>query len=266
VIDPRLTEVAGTLIQNHVRSGHIPLIGIAGAQGSGKTTLVRALAASLGGVQLSLDDVYLDKAARQVLARDLHPLLAARGPPLTHDLGRLADTVAALRSAGPGAATALPAFDKRTDDQVPPDLLPTFIGRPAVILIDGWCLGALPQAGPDLTAPVNDLEREKDPDGRWRRLVNEALATDYARAFAAFDAIVFLAAPSFDVVLDWRCQQEAELMGLRPDALPEADRSRIAGFIQAFERITRSMLAGGVAAEAVVTLDAHRTVTTAPSG
>lgn len=262
MIDPRLEDLAGTLIANHARPGHTPLIGVAGAQGSGKTTLARSLAVALGGVQLSLDDVYRTRAERQTLARDLHPLLATRGPPLTHDLDLLAATIAALRAAGPDTQTPLPAFDKRADDRLPPDQWPVFTGRPSVILIDGWCLGARPQPDADLVESINDLEHEHDPDGRWRRLVNDALATDYARAFAAFDAILFLAAPSFDVVLDWRCQQEADLLGLTPDALPAADRARIAGFIQVFERITRSMLAGGVDAEVTVTLDAHRAVTT----
>jgi D-glycerate 3-kinase len=271
VIDPRLTQVGRDLVAKHIRplseeGGHVPLIGVAGAQGSGKTTLARALAVSVGGARLSLDDVYLTKADRQALARDLHPLLATRGPPLTHDLALLAATVAALRAAGPDTVTPLPAFDKRADDRAPPETWPVFTGRPSVILIDGWCLGALPQPDADLTEPVNMLERAQDPDRRWRRLVNDALKTGYAAAFAAFDAILFLAAPSFDVVLDWRCQQEAGLMGLASDLLPEIDRTRIAGFIQVFERITRSMLAAGIDADVIVTLDAHRTVTSVRAG
>ncbi len=271
MIDPRLTQVARDLVTAHSRpiseeGGHTPLIGIAGAQGSGKTTLARSLAADLGGLQMSLDDVYRTKAERQALARDIHPLLETRGPPLTHDLDLLAATVAALRAAGPDTTTPLPAFDKRADDRLPVDQWPVFTDRPSAILIDGWCLGARAQSDSGLAESINDLERDRDPDGRWRRLVNDALASDYARAFAAFDAIVFLAAPSFDIVLDWRCQQEAELLGLAPDALPAADRARIAAFIRVFERITRAMLAGEVDAAAVVTLDAHRTVTSIRQG
>ena len=266
MIDPRLTDVAGTLIAKHTRPGHIPLIGIAGAQGSGKTTLARRLATDLGGVQLSLDDVYRTHAERRTLARDLHPLLETRGPPLTHDLALLAATVASLRAAGPDTTTPLPAFDKRVDDRLPIAQWPAFIGRPSVILIDGWCLGAQAQDEASLAESINDLERDRDPDGRWRRLVNDALAGDYARAFATFDAILFVAAPSFDVVLDWRCQQEAELLGLAPDALPDTDRARIAGFIQAFERITRAMLAGDIDADVTVCLDANRTVTSLRQG
>jgi D-glycerate 3-kinase len=259
-------KVAGDLVARYSRPGHVPLIGIAGAQGSGKTTLARSLAASLGAVQMSLDDVYLTKAERQTLAHDVHPMLATRGPPLTHDPGLLAETVTALRASAPRTVTPLPAFDKRADDRLPRDRWPAVVGRPSAILIDGWCLGALPQPDADLIEPVNALERDRDPDGRWRRLVNDALKTGYARAFAAFDAILFLKAPSFDVVQDWRCQQEAGLMGLAPDALPDADRARIADFIQTFERITGSMLAGGIAVEAIVTLDENRAVTSSGTG
>ena len=263
--DPRLFAALEGLVARHARDGHVPLIGVAGAQGSGKTTLARAAAARLGAAQFSLDDVYLDRAARRALAETIHPLFATRGPPLTHDLGLMARTVAALRAAGPGARTLLPAFDKRADAPADAADRPVFAGRPNAILIDGWCLGATPQAEAALIAPVNALEREQDPDGVWRRWVNAALAGDYAAAFAAFDAILFLAAPTFEVVLDWRCEQEAGLLGTAPDALPAGDRARIADFILGFERLTRSMLAGGVRAAVVVALDRDRAVTSVRS-
>ena len=109
-----------------------------------------------------------------------------------------------------------------------------------------------------LAEPVNDLERDQDADGRWRALVNERVGDDYAAFAARMDAILFLKAPDFEVVLDWRCQQEADLLGVAPDALPGAERERLAGFIQYFERITRRMLSGGVRADVVVVLDRDR--------
>ena len=47
-------------------------------------------------------------------------------------------------------------------------------------------------------------------------------------------------------------------MGLDPGALPVAERERLAGFVQAFERVTRHMLAGGVRATVTAALDAGR--------
>lgn len=227
----------------------VPLIGIAGAQGSGKTTLAKALAARLGAAQVSLDDVYLTKAERAALARNVHPLLAVRGPPGTHDLARLSRMLASLRTAD---RTRLPAFDKLADDRVPG---PLFEGRPTAIVVDGWCLGATPQAAADLAAPVNALERDEDRDGRWRGWINDRLGGEYAALFASFDLVVHLAAPSFDTVLDWRCEQEAGLLG---GPLPVGRREELARFIQHFERITRHMLAGGCRADLTFLLDARR--------
>ena len=256
--DPRLIAAVETLIAQHARPGHVPLIAISGAQGSGKTTLARAVAARTGAVHLSLDDVYLTRVERDHLARTVHPLFATRGPPGTHDLALLNRVVDILSGAGPDDRTPLPAFDKLADDRLPPEAWPVFSGRPTAILLDGWCLGAAPQTAAALAEPVNGLERARDPDGRWRRAVNDQLAGPYRALFARFDALLFLRSPAFEVVLDWRCEQEAGLMGLAPADLPEAARARLAGFIGHFERITRSMIAGGVAADVVVDLDRDR--------
>jgi D-glycerate 3-kinase len=66
-------------------------LGLCGAQGSGKTTLVAALADELAAqglrvATLSLDDLYLPRTVRQELAVKAHPLFATRGVPGTHDV------------------------------------------------------------------------------------------------------------------------------------------------------------------------------------
>lgn len=98
------------------------VLGICGAQGSGKSTLARQLCKSLNtqgaaAATLSLDDVYLTRAERVTLAQTIHPLLATRVVPGTHDLG-LAEKVIA-QSALPGTVR-LPRFDKARDDRCPP--------------------------------------------------------------------------------------------------------------------------------------------------
>lgn len=258
--DPRLITAVARLIKASEGPGHVPLIGISGAQGSGKTTLARAAAEALGCAHLSLDDVYLTRAARERMAGEVHPLFATRGPPGTHDLALLTTTVTALRAAGPDQTTALPAFDKLADDRTPPSQWPAFRGRPRAILLDGWLIGATPQDKAALAAPVNALERDEDADGVWRRAANARLADGQAVLTTGLDAILFLKAPGFDVVLDWRCEQEAGLRGIEPSALDESDRARLARFIAHFERITRHMLAGGVRADTVVRLDRDRRV------
>ena len=235
-----------------------PLIAVVGAQGCGKTTLARAAAERFGAVQISIDDVYLTRTERAVLAREVHPLLVTRGPPGTHDLELLQQLIDALSVAGPEDETRIPDFDKRGDDRRPLADWRVFRGRPSAILIDAWCLGALPEEAAALIRPVNALEADEDPDGGWRRAVNGFVGGAYSDFIARFDAVLFLLAPGFEVVLDWRCQQEADLLGVTPADLPATERERLAGFIQYFERITRRMLDGGVRADVVVQLDRNR--------
>jgi len=257
MVDPRLIRAVDELIRRHARRGHVPLIAIAGAQGSGKSTLAAEAAEALSCATLSLDDVYLTKAERAHLATQVHPLFAVRGPPGAHDLGLLDQTLTRLHAARPGDRTPLPAFDKLADDRRPEADWPIFEGRPRAILLEGWCLGATPQDEAALAPSINDLERNADSDGLWRQAVNDGLFGPYARLFATFDALLFLKAPGFDRILDWRVEQEAGLTGA---PVSEARRAELARFIQAFERITRHMLAGGVRADLVAELDADRAV------
>ena len=238
----------------------VPVLIVAGCQGAGKTTLCQWVAHKWGGVQISIDDVYLTKAERERMARAVHPLFRVRGPPGTHDLGMLRERIEQLRLAGPETVTRLPTFDKRGDDRNPASQWRRFVGRPSVILIDAWCLGALPEGEAALSEPINRLERDQDPHGTWRRIINDRLAGDYARFVEAADGLLFLKAPGFEVVLNWRCQQEASLLGIAPQALPPAERERLVDFIAYFERPTRHMLSGGVQADLTIRLDAGRRV------
>jgi D-glycerate 3-kinase len=255
--NPELVDLVGRLIDNGPKD-RPPLIAVVGAQGCGKTTLARAAADRFGAVQISIDDVYLTRAGREAIALEVHPLFVTRGPPGTHDLGLLQQLIDALSAAGPDDETHIPDFDKRGDDRRPVTDWRIFRGRPSAILIDAWCLGALPEEAAALADPVNALEADDDPDGGWRRAVNGFVGGTYADFIARFDAVMFLRAPSFDVVLDWRCQQEADLLGVAPVDLPVAERDRLAGFIQYFERVTRRMLDGGITADVVVQLDRNR--------
>ncbi len=176
----------------------VPIVGIAGSQGSGKTTLMRQLADTDPSIAaFSLDDVYLPRAYRDLIAADVHPLFSTRGPPGTHNLMQLTETLDELQEAGPKSATILPGFDKVADNPMPEIQRPVFLGRPSLILLDGWCLGATPQADADLAAPVNDLEADEDAYGVWRREINANLAGAYQDTFARLDAILFLRRPQF---------------------------------------------------------------------
>lgn len=192
------------------------------------------------------------------MAARVHPLFATRGPPGTHDLGLLNRLLDRLQAAWADDLTPLPRFDKLGDDRTAEADWPVVKGRPRVIVLEGWCLGATPQAEADLVAPINGLEAQKDVGGEWRRAVNAALGQHYARLRARLDALIFVKAPGFDVVLDWRCEQEAGLRG--QDAVSPERRAALAVFIQHYQRLSRHMITGGVEADLIVALDRERGV------
>ena len=212
-------------------------VGLAGGQGAGKSTLARAIVGAcdyfdLRAVAMSIDDFYRTRAARQRLGRDVHPLLATRGPPGTHDVG-LCESV--LHALSPTGEVAVPVFDKGVDDRA--DRARRVAGPVDVALLEGWCVGARPQGAAALRAPVNALEAEADADGRWRRHVNAALGGAYARLFGGFDCLVFLRVPSLAAVRRWRLAQEAERP---PDR--RLDAGAVERFVAHYERLTHWML------------------------
>jgi len=234
------------------------VVGLCGAQGSGKSTLAGALKAWLEGeglsvAVLSIDDVYLPREARADLGVRVHPLLATRGPPGTHDVPLAEATLDAL--ARPGRV-ALPSFDKAVDTRRPEGEWPVVEGPVDVVIFEGWCVGARPQDPAALDPPINALERERDPDGVWRGFVNAALAGPYQSLFGRIGLYVLLAAPSFDAVLGWRIEQEHKLKARlaregRDPARAMSD-AEIATFISHYERLTRHILAEAPARADVV--------------
>jgi len=233
------------------------LFGLCGSQGSGKSTLARALAHQFPStVVLSLDDFYLTRVGRTQLARNIHPLLAVRGVPGTHDIGLACAVFAALDR---GEAVALPRFDKATDDRVDPALWRLAPEGADLVIFEGWCVGARPQPESALQEPVNQLERIRDPAAAWRRYVNAALAGPYQRLFSRIDRLALLRAPDWKQVYSWRSQQEQELR--RSGATGEGlmDEEEVRTFISYYERLTRYILDEMPArADLVLQLDAAR--------
>jgi D-glycerate 3-kinase len=214
------------------------VVGINGAQGSGKSTLCKFLERLLAerglrAVTLALDDLYLTRTERQELAKFDHPLFATRGVPGTHDVALGEAILEALLA---GRPATLPRFDKAADDRAAEG---TTIDPPVdVILFEGWCVGAVPQPAAALRQPVNRLEAEENPDGTWRREVNRRLATDYAELFGRIDQLVMLKVEGFEAVRANRLKQERKL-GAGPAVMDETALER---FLMHYERLTRWML------------------------
>ena len=215
------------------------MMGLCGAQGSGKSTVAAALARRLPDtVVLSLDDFYLTREQRKSLAAEVHPLFVTRGVPGTHDLRLALDTFAALDR---GQPVPLPKFDKAADDRVDPALWQPAPSRCRLIIFEGWCVGAIPQPAAALETPVNELERDRDAAMIWRRHANEALAA-YQQLFARIDTLVLLCAPDWETVLGWRIEQEHTLRRTRDDAVGIMDDAAVAAFVSHYERLTRHIL------------------------
>lgn len=244
------------------RTRQARVLGISGLQGTGKSTLaaqvaVRARAEGRQVSVLSLDDLYLTRHERQTLAQRVHPLLATRGPPGTHAVDWGVALLDALRA---GHAVTLPRFDKLADDRLPMTQGAAIDAGVDLVILEGWCVGAPAQDDAELAAPLNALEQHEDADGRWRRYCNQALREDYPALWQRIDCLWFLQPPGWDVVVDWRWQQEQALAAAqgRPVSL---DRAGVQRFVQHFERVSRQALRTlPDRADHVLRLDAARAV------
>ena len=236
-----------------------PIFAIAGLQGTGKSTLSGQIAdlaetEDRKVVSLSIDDFYLGHDARQKLGREVHPLCATRGVPGTHDVALACDV---LDSLADGRPTALPRFDKIADDREPESRWPT-VGHADLVILEGWFLKVPAEDDAAIAEPINALERNEDPDGTWRRWSNDALANDYPALWQRLPRLLFLQGPGFDIVPQWRWQQEQTLQAKHPDR-KAMSHAQVLRFVQFFERVSRqAMRTWPAIADRTIRLDAER--------
>lgn len=225
------------------------VIGVNGAQGSGKSTLCKLLQIVLEEgfakrvAAFSIDDIYLTHAERKKLAKEVQPLLITRGVPGTHDVDLGLRLLTDLRSLQAGQTVDIPVFDKAVDDRSPEEDFRQVTGPIDLVLFEGWCVGARPQQDLALSVPVNSLERLEDPDQIWRRYVNKQLENDYKRLFSEIDFLIMLKIPGMPSVMEWRSKQERKLAKTSPDGYKIMDTAALQRFIMHYERVTRAMLA-----------------------
>ncbi len=258
--------LATTLVAR-LHQGSPPLVvGINGAQGTGKSTLARfltkALEADYRVANLSIDDFYLDSRRRQILAKTVHPLLASRGVPGTHDVRLLNSLTSRLLEPDEAGLVQIPRFDKATDEPLPQEHWDLLNLPVDIVILEGWFVGAVPQQPGALTEPVNTLEQQEDSDGIWRSFVNQQLGK-YQAVFGVIDYLIQLKAPDFDCVYAWRSLQEKKLAeGAGPEGPGIMNEVELARFIQHFERLTRHCLSELPArADLVLHLDPRHTIT-----
>ena len=212
-------------------------IAIAGAQGSGKTTLAEVLTeqlvlAGVSAVACSLDDFYLTRAGRIELARSVHPLLITRGVPGTHDVRVMHANDRQRDAHADGDAEVRQRSRRPRRSQCVADGRRCRRGRSSKV-------GVSARGRSRLTTSLRRStisNATKIVDGRWRRYVNDALAR-YRSLFARFDRLVFLRVPDFDAVRRWRAEQELQRPRDRRMRAPQLRR-----FIAHYERLTLWML------------------------
>jgi len=241
--------LAASLVQQ-TEDHHSPrVIGINGAQGSGKTTLCTLLKVVIEEgfakrvAAFSIDDIYLTHAERKTLAKEIHPLLETRGVPGTHDVTLGLDLLAGLRELKSGQTMSIPLFDKAIDDRSAEENFRQVTGPIDLVLFEGWCVGVKAQREEALAIAVNSLERLEDPDQIWRSYVNKQLQKDYKELFNQIDFLVMLKIPGMTSVMEWRSKQESKLGRTSAQSGRKImNAAELQRFIMHYERLTRATL------------------------
>ena len=224
------------------------IIGLAGGQGSGKTTISSILSIilkkyfKLSVFIISIDDFYKTIKERKKLSKIKHPLLMTRGVPGTHDIDLMLNFFKKVKSKK-FKNINVPKFNKAVDDRCRKGLWHKLKLKPDVVIFEGWCVGARPQKISELKKPINTLEKVYDKDGKWRSYVNNQLKGKYKKLFKQLDGLLYLKAKNFNLLREWRLKQERKLK-LQTKIkrnLKIMSNDDITNFMQTYQRITQQM-------------------------
>lgn len=240
----------GAYVRKSIRTLRQPLfVGLAGIQGSGKSTqakVIKEYLSSQFGMTtciFSIDDFYRNQTERNLLSERIHPLLKTRGVPGTHHIDALHSVLDALKNGAPGSKVVIPQFDKSMDNPKAESDWQDQTLPIDIVVFEGWCVGASAQDDDKLVSPINTLERDEDPEGVFRKFVNQQLRDQYEPLWQRLDTIVWMQPSQFEMVYTWRKQQETR-MPLNPNqsSAKRMDESALKRFIMHYERISRHMM------------------------
>jgi len=228
---------------------HPLIVGISGGQGSGKTTFVEFLKKilefkyNLKCYSISIDDIYKTKRDRFLLSKRKHKLFFTRGVPGTHDTKYLINYFKNLEDLRAGKKIfTIPKFNKAIDDRLSKKHWYQFSNKCDIILFEGWCVGATDENNKSILGkPINNLEKVEDRQCLWRKLVNNHLKKDYKILYSFIDFMIYLKAPSFKKVLEWRTLQEKKLSKFKKEKNLIMNNSQLKRFVMFYERITQHM-------------------------
>ena len=224
------------------------IVGLAGGQGSGKTTISSILSLilkkyfKLKVFKISIDDFYKTKKQREILSKDKHSLLLTRGVPGTHDIKIMLDFFRKIKTKN-FKSLKLPKFNKANDDRYKKKHWYKLKSRPDVVIFEGWCVGAKPQSLRLLKKPINTIEKAYDKSLKWRRFVNLQLKTNYKKLYSQLDSLLYLKVKNFNLLKKWRIKQEEKLW-LKSKSrknLKIMNKKEVINFMQTYQRITEQM-------------------------
>ena len=223
-------------------------VGLAGGQGTGKTTISSIIKIilekyfKLKVFKISIDDFYKTRKERIALSKKVHPMLLTRGVPGTHDISMMLDFFKKSK-ARKFKNMKLPNFNKAIDDRFPKNKWNTINKRPDVIIFEGWCVGARAETNKTLKKSINSMEKANDHKMVWRRYVNQQLKTRYKKLYSQLNCMIYLKAKNFSLLQKWRLKQEHKLWlkTKKKGGHKIMSKGDVINFMQTYQRITQNM-------------------------
>ena len=235
------------------------IVGLAGGQGSGKTTISSILSIilkkyfKLNVFVISIDDFYKTRKDRKILSKNKHPLLMTRGVPGTHDIKLILNFFRKIKSKKFNTLE-VPRFNKSIDDRYKKNLWYRIKSKPDVIIFEGWCVGARAQSNSQLKKPINSIEKVYDQGAKWRTYVNNQLKTKYKTLFKQLDGLLYLKAKNFNLLREWRLKQERKLWVKTKNKknLKIMSSGDVINFMQTYQRITQQMFKDALKSSSII--------------
>jgi D-glycerate 3-kinase len=224
------------------------IVGLAGGQGTGKTTITSIIKIilekyfKLKVFKISIDDFYKTRKERLNLSKRIHPMLMTRGVPGTHDAQMMLNFFKKVKSNN-FKKIDLPNFNKAIDDRFPKKNWHKIKEQPDVIIFEGWCVGAKAEINKTLKKSINSLEKANDKKLIWRKYVNQQLRSKYNDLYSQLNCMVYLKAKNFSMLQKWRLKQEHKLRlkTKKSSSLKIMGKGEVINFMQTYQRITENM-------------------------